>query len=170
MVTFNEVQAQLIDVGAHTKCLTVQHIKQLARELDPNEQIMTCLKGWFEGSVAILCATDKRMLILNKHTNHGNYYQVDYNSINDTVHRDRGLSSTITFYIDKKRLDFRSWRVNKVKDMYTFTQRHIIYIKEQDRLAHEKELLSLKVKKPASYESRSWRALMRRVGNASIIN
>ena len=170
MVTFNDIQAQLVSAGTHTKGLGVRHIKQLARVLAPKEQIMSHVKGWHKGSVVILCATDKRMLVLSKYTEKGDYDQVDYRHITETFHKDSGLSATITFYLDNKRFEIKSWRVKKLKEFYAFAQRHIIYVQEQNILSKEIDRLSVASAKTTRFETRSWRNLMRRVGNTSIIN
>ena len=171
MITFNEVQAQLMGINSHFRFLGISEIKQLAVILQPGENIMDCLNGWCNGGVSMLCATDKRMLIVGKSTAHrrSHIQEISYETVSNMQHNDHVWSSILCVEAGGSRHEFRSWRIKRLGSLHKFVGRHISYLKEQSEATQQllrKSYFQSNVR-PAT-TSRNWSVFAKRIGNASV--
>lgn len=130
MVSFNSIQAQLVKTDAQVGNVGVEDVKALAYVLAPSEQIMVCLKGILGRTTGTLCATDKRLLFVNKKDNRMVVVEVSYESISDIVHFEKGWSAHILVTADNNVHQFRSWRKRQAKDAHMHILRHLSYVRE----------------------------------------
>ena len=137
MVSFNEIQAQLMSLDNHFRFIGIAELKQLACALQPGEQIMDCLKGWHEGAVSVLCATDRRLIIVDKKTSKTSVREIPYAGVEQVHHIDRGWSSVIRVYVPGAMFEFVSWHIKRLKHFHLFLKRHINYVKMQAESAQE---------------------------------
>ena len=171
MVSFNDVQAQLVGIDCKVKSFTVDDIRHLAKVLRPSEKIMASLRGWYHGSMSVLCATDMRIIILNQGSVATEARTLDYKSINRLRQADRGLSTVLSISITGQRHDFRTWRFHKCNDVHNFVHRHMAQLRElAAKEAHimEKTKLPLQSASHPTYMRRSWRSFVKSVGNTSM--
>ncbi len=169
MVRLNEVQAQLISLDNHFRFIGISELKQLACALQPGEQIMDCLKGWHDGTIAVMCATDKRLIIVDKNTTKDCCEEIDYVGISEIRHHDRGWSSSIHVYVPGKVYEFISWHIKRLKNLHSFMGRHLAYVKNQAEGAQEfvNKLQFQSTVRPAT-TSRNWAVFAKRIGAASV--
>ncbi len=171
MVSFNEVQAQLEGIDAHFRFLGVLEVKKIASMLHPGEQIMVCLKGWYNGAVAVFCATDQRIVIVGKHDKVSQMKCIGYADVSSIGHQDNGLMPRLTFYCSDTQYRFSSWSVKRLKNMHQFMKRHLAYVQEQAG-PNQEALFESRFEtfvKPSATR-RNMHAYVRRLGNASIIS
>ena len=169
MVKLNEVQAQLITLDNHFRFIGMAELKQLACALQPGEQILDCLKGWHKGTIAVMCATDKRLLIVDKNTTKDCCETIEYTVISDIRHQDRGWSSSIRIYVPGKVYEFVSWHIKRLKHLHTFVGRHLTHVKSQAESAQEfvNKLHFQSTVRPAN-TSRNWAVFAQRIGSTSV--
>ena len=169
MVSFNEVQAQLISLNNHFRFIGIAELKQLACALQPGEEIMDCLKGWHNGTVSVLCATDRRMIIVDKNTTKHRIQEIDYASVSEIHHIDRGLSSLLRVVVTDKSYEFISWHMKRLKQLHTFVNRHLEYVKEQAEAAQEHvDKMRFQTKLRPANTSRNWAVFAKRLGTSSL--
>jgi hypothetical protein len=169
MIGFNEVQARLMGLNNHFRFIGIAELKQLARALEPGEQIIDCLKGWHRGAVSVLCATEKRLIIVDKNTTKDAVREIDYVTIDEFHHIDKGWSSTLRMKNGAKGHEFVSWHIKRLKQIHTTVTRHIAYVKSRaqaeselvDKVAFETNI------RPAN-TSRNWAVFAQRIGNSSL--
>jgi hypothetical protein len=164
MVTFNRIQAQLVKVDAAFANLGIADVKSLARVLRPNEQIVSCLKGIYNGSQAILCATDKRILLLRSKNQSTQINELSYDSVVSTKRSEKSWSSYIHVSTIDQTYSFKSLRKRQSKALYEFIARH----SQQMRVMAEQSKPNYSIpKKFAHYTHvRSMRAL----GDTALVN
>ncbi len=171
MVTFNDVQAQLEGIDSHFRFLGVTEVKKIASMLESDEQIMVCLKGWYNGATTVFCATDKRIVIVGKHDRTTQLKCIGYESLSKVHHQDNSLVPKITFHSNDKNYHFSCWRAKRLKQMHLFIKRHLIYMQEQSDATQDqlfKSRLNNKVSVPGA--KRNLHTFAQRLGNASIIH
>lgn len=169
MVSFNEVQAQLISLNNHFRFIGIGELKQLACALQPGEQIMDCLKGWHNGQVSVLCATDQRLIIVDKNTTKNRFQVIDYVGIEDITHVDKGWSSLIRVRVPGKVYEFVSWHIKRLKHLHSFMMRHIQYVRDQAEGAQELvDKLRFETNIRPGSTSRNWAIFAKRIGNSSL--
>ena len=168
MVTFNEVQAQLMSINKRSRTLNVQEVKQIASILEENEQIMACLKGWHKGSVALLCATDKRVLLLDNGNMQAPLQVIEYHNVVRLQQSTTGWMCNFAVVSKDQKHEFKVWGMKRARDLHQFMHRHILYLQ---KLSLENALLAdvPKITAKPAYTGKSWRALMRKMGNAATL-
>ena len=171
MVSFNDVQAQLIKLNTQFRFIGIGELKQLSYALQPGEQIFDCLKGWHKGTIAVLCVTDQRLIIVDKHTTKTNlqYWTIAYEAIEHLKHIDRVWSSLLQVKTEDAIFDFASWHISRLKQLHAFMGRHITYVKERSEAAQElvdKVRFQTTIRPTAT--SRNWAVFAQRLGNSSL--
>ncbi len=169
MVKFNDVQAQLIGLQGQFSFLGVAEVRQMAHVLEPDEQIMDCVKGWANGAVCILCATDKRVLLVDRTCDAQTVKQINYESVSAIRPTMRGFIAELTVSDRDVHHAFRSWRVKRLRDIHTFIDRHQAYVKDiaeakQEKVRKEKFHTTIR---PVS-TSRNWSVFAKRIGATSV--
>lgn len=130
MIRFNEVQSQLETSRSPFRSVGVVEVKNLAKILDQGEQIIACLKGWHNGRMGFLCATDKRIIIMSNTGQRCKVYEVTYNDIVDIYHSEKSVTSYITIAAHSYTHVFRAWRSKNVRTVRAELKRHLIYLHE----------------------------------------
>lgn len=169
MVSFNEVQAQLISLNNHFRFIGIAELKQLSIALQPGEQIMDCLKGWHNGTVSVLCATDQRLIFVDKTTTKNSVREISYDLVEKLHHIDRGWSSVLRLYVPGSMFEFVSWHIKRLKHLHLFIDRHVSYMKEQAESAQELvDKIRFQTSIRPAETSRNWAVFAKRIGNSSL--
>ncbi len=170
MVSLNEVQAQLMSHESQFRYIGIAELKQLSWALQPGEQIMDCLKGWSGGMTTVLCATDKRLILLDKRTTKTTVQEIDYEFIQKLEHHDRGWSSVLRVHMSGKRYEFMSWHIKRLKTFHGYIERHVQYVKGQAKGAQElvDAIVFETNVRPKESTSRNWIIFAKRIGTSSL--
>lgn len=84
-------------------------IKLLPRLLEPGEKILECLNGWYENGIALLVATDQRVLLVDqKAFNFLKVESLDLKEIDKVDHGHHIMGSRLTVVTKSATLHFRS--------------------------------------------------------------
>jgi len=169
MVSFNEVQAQLITLNGSFRYIGIAELQQLACALQPGELIMDCLKGWHGGTLSVLCATDRRMVIVDKNTTKSRCQEIHYSSIEEIHHLAKVWTSTILVTTSGDKYEFLSWHVKRLKTLHVFIKRHMEYVKEQSEAAQELvDNVRFQSNIRPARTSRNWAVFAQRIGATSV--
>ena len=87
----------------------VKEIKQLPKLLEPGERILECLNGWYENGLALLVATDRRVLLVDqKAFNFLKVESLELHEIDKVDHSHHIMGSRLTIKTQSAILHFRS--------------------------------------------------------------
>lgn len=131
MVSLEEVQNQLERINAsfrfwgHAEMIELQHI------LIPGEQIQVCINGRYEGGFAMLCATDQRLLLIDKKPMYLTMEDVRYDMIAEVDFSHRLIDATIRVCTPNKNLVFTSWKRPELRKMTAYLQHRVIEMRQQ---------------------------------------
>jgi hypothetical protein len=105
--------------------LELQHI------LIPGEQIQACLNGRYEGGFAMLCATDQRLLLIDKKPMYLTLEDVRYDMVSEVDFSHRLLDATVRVCTPMKTLVFTAWKRADLRKMTTYLQQRVIEIRQR---------------------------------------
>ncbi len=106
-------------------------IDELEKILVPGETVLECLNGFYSGGFALICATNLRLLLIDKKPFMLNVEDLRYDMITEVDYHARLLDATAIIHTPSKKLEFRSWRQKQLRSLSTFIQRHIMQLRQQ---------------------------------------
>jgi hypothetical protein len=106
-------------------------IDELEKILVPGETILEVLNGFYTGGFAVLCATNLRLLLVDKKLFMLTVEDVRFDSINEIDYHSRILDASAIIHTPSKQLKFTSWRQRDLRSLVTFVQRHIMQLRQQ---------------------------------------
>ena len=130
MVHFNDIHTQLMRSKSQIKFVGVEEVRKLSRIIEPEEQIMALIKGWHSGALTIMCATDKRIILLplSRATTHD---EVSYTDITTVARHEKPVGMQLVLETNTMVYMLRTWHKKYLVDMHQFIERHALYIHEQ---------------------------------------
>lgn len=164
MVTFNEIQAQLVALDPRFRFMGISEVRKLARLLDPNEQIFECMKGWHKGRATLLCATDKKILYIDVRSVERTLPHIEYSNIKKIYLHQSGMLKSVFIHTNAEVVEFMVLRKKNAKALKVTIERHITYI--NNALAFSGRLDTKAA--PTRHTYKTWRSLVKKMGSASI--
>ncbi len=131
MVTREAVEQQLRAIDAKVHFWGRPEVEELPRILVPGEKIMACLNGYYEGGLAMLCATDQRILLIDKKVFHLTVEDLQYDMISEVDYGAQLISGTVRIRTPGKTLTFTALRPKILRDLVSFIQQRLIEIRQQ---------------------------------------
>jgi hypothetical protein len=122
MVQMQVVDDQLKAIGADFHFWGRAEIKELRSILVQGEQIAHCLNGRYEGGFAVLCATDRRLLLIDKKPFYLSLEDVRYDMISEVDFNHRLLDATVTICTVNKKVKFTSIRGTTLRSLTAYLQ------------------------------------------------
>lgn len=101
-------------------------IKELPHIIHEDEKILECVNGLYEGGVALLVASDQRVLLVDKKP--FNFLTVEdlrFDMINEIDYSHRLLSATIIISTGSKTLRFSSLNQGRLRHLISLVQEHM---------------------------------------------
>jgi hypothetical protein len=162
MVHFNDIHTQLMRSKSQIKFVGVEEVRKLSRIIEPEEQIMALIKGWHSGSLTIMCATDRRIILLpmSRTTEH---YEVSYTDITTVARHEKPVGMQLVLETNTMVYMLRTWHKKYIVDMHQFIERHALYVHEQQAL-YEEEVYKIPVQ--LAHLSRHLRTIQKMQGLA----
>jgi hypothetical protein len=130
MVTLQEVEQQLKAIGASFQVWGRAEIKELRHVLAPGERITHCLNGRYEGGFAVLCATDRRLLLIDKKPFYLTLEDLRYDMISEVDYSHRMIDATVRICTVNKTLRFYSWHNTDLRKLTAYVQDRITEIRQ----------------------------------------
>ncbi len=131
MVTALEVQQQLKTLGVEISFWGRAEMRELQHILVPEEQITHCVMGRYEGGFALLTATDRRLLLIDKKPLYLTLEDVRYDMISEVDFSHRLMNATVNIHTVNKVLNFTSMRNNHLRKLTAYLQDRVMTVRQQ---------------------------------------
>ncbi len=158
MVDFKTVEKQLKAIGCNFRYFGRPEIKELGHILMPNETIAQCVNGQYEGGMALLCATDQRLLLIDKKPMYLTIEDIRYDMITEVGYSHKMMDASIRVFTANKNLIFTSVGVKRMRIILNHVQQRVTEVRQRQTEAqaaeiklanHPEEVLSEAIHQPA---------------------
>ena len=119
------VKQQLEKIGTDIRFWGRSEANELPKILFPGEQIMHALNGRYERGFALLCATDQRLLLLDKKPLILCFEDMRYEMVSEVDYTEEILTATLKLQTPGRTLRFRSFRISKLRNLTNFIQEEV---------------------------------------------
>jgi len=136
MVTAEEVKKQLEAIGVEFHLWGKAELRELERILVPDESIIHCVKGRYDGGFAVLVTTDRRLLLIDKKPFFLTLEDFRYDMISDIEYDHRLLDATVRVRTASKESRFTSTRISKLRALTAYTQDRMMAVKHNPIILH----------------------------------
>ena len=131
MVTMRAIEDQLQRINSPIKYWGRAELRELQHILVEDEQIQFCLNGRYKGGFALLCVTDRRILLVDRKLFYLTLEDIRYDMISEVDYNYRLLDATIKVCTPNKNLEFTSYKKADLRKMTAFVQSHVMNIRQQ---------------------------------------
>ena len=141
MVDRDYIKSQLTKIGFGTSRINRAEIQELENILLPDETIYECVNGYYEGGVALLVATDIRVLLIDKKPlGFLNVDDMRFDMISDIDYTHRIIGAQININCGMRNLVFKSYNQPRLRKAIGHIQQRMSEIKkEQNQHASEQK-------------------------------
>lgn len=143
MVSLEEVEWQLKQIGANFRFWGRSEVVELQHILIPGEQIQVCINGRYEGGFALLCATDQRLLLVDKKPMYLTLEDVRYDMVSEVDFSHRMVDATIHVCTPTKTLRFTALRKTDLRKMTGYLQHRVLEIRQHAMQQHAQQVQPL---------------------------
>lgn len=133
MVTLQEVDAQLERVGLRNKFFGRPEVRELCHILAPGEVIQHAVNGQYEGGFAMMLATNRRILLIDKKPWFLTMEDIRYDMVSEVDYYARLLDSTVHLITIGKKLTFTSWRQHRLRELVRYIQHRVMQLRHMDQ-------------------------------------
>lgn len=95
---------------------------EIQRLLLPDEVIVGMVGGYYSAGMATICATTKRLLLVDKKWLRMSYEDIRYSSINEVQFSQQGFLASVHFFYTGRDLHFRSWYRSELRGLSQYIQ------------------------------------------------
>lgn len=132
MVDRSYVESQLKKIKFGTGRVNRAEILELENILLPDETIYECVNGFYDGGVALLVATDVRVLLIDKKPmGFLNIDDVRFDMISDIDYAHRIFGATISINCGNAKLVFKSYNQQRLRKLIGHVQHRMSEIKKE---------------------------------------
>jgi hypothetical protein len=132
MLQMSIIDDQLKAIGADFRFWGKAEIKELQQILVQGEQIMHCLNGRYEGGFAVLCATDRRLLLIDKKLMFLTLEDVRYDMIAEIDFNHSLIDATVRICTVNKKVRFTSLRNGELRKLTAYLQDRVMETRHQN--------------------------------------
>jgi Bacterial PH domain len=129
MVTYATVEQQLKAAGCNFRFWGRSELRELCNILLPGETIAQAVNGQYDAGFALLCATDFRVLLIDKKPKYLTLKDIRYDMITELDFSGRMLNSNVKIYTPNKELRFTTTNTTRLRKLYTHTQHKVMEIR-----------------------------------------
>lgn len=131
MVRTEDVKSQLSRIGVNFQFMCRAELRELPSILFDNEQIHHVVRGRYEGGWAIVCATNQRVLLIDKKPFYLTIEDMRYDMIADVEYNQRLVDSSIRLGTVNKTLRFRSFNHGSLRLITSFIQQQVMAFRQR---------------------------------------
>ena len=131
MIHVDEVNRQLLRIGVNFKLWCRAEIRELPKILFEGEQMQHVLRGRYEGGFALFCATDRRVLLVDKKPFYLTLEDIRYDMISDVQFNQRLVDSTIRLGTVHKTVSFTGYSQHKMREFTNYVQKQVMFYSQQ---------------------------------------
>jgi len=138
MIELTRLEEQLKAINFKIGRVNRPEVNELQNILHEDEIIAECVSGFYEGGIALLVATDLRVLLIDKKPmGYLNVDDIRFDNINDIDYSHRLMGAQISISCGMKTLFFKSYNQPRLRSLITKVQHRISQIKQEQ---HQHEL------------------------------
>ncbi len=130
MVSVLEVERQLKRIGVSFRFWGKAELRELPKILMEGEQIQGCINGRYEGGFAMVCATDQRLLLIDKKPMFLTLTDLRYDMISEVDYGYQMLNASINVCTPNKTFAFQAWRQKELRDIAVYVQKRVIELRQ----------------------------------------
>jgi hypothetical protein len=131
MVSLTTVEAQLKKIGCNFRYWGRAELKELCHVLLDGETIASCINGQYEGGFALLCATDTRVLLVDKKPRFLTLKDIRFEMITEMDYSHRLLNATIRLFTPNKELRFTAMNQRRLRQLFHYVQHRVVETRQQ---------------------------------------
>jgi hypothetical protein len=138
MVHWSKVEEQLERIGCNFKVWGRSEARELCHVLFDDENIRHAVNGQYPNGFAMLCATDHRVLLIDKKPmNYVNIEDIRFEMISEFDFSRRLVNSRVSICTPTKTLVFTSWNQHQLRALLTYVQQRVIEIRQYQFMAQQ---------------------------------
>ena len=155
MVDLKTLEEQLKKAGCNFRFWGRSELRELQHILMEGENIAFGVNGRYSGGFALLCVTDRRILLIDRKPMYLTIEDVRFDMVAEVDYSYRLIDATIRVFTPNKSLIFTSWTQHKLRDLARYTQQRVMEIR-QYYLAQQFTQESEQVSEPAKQSTASF--------------
>ncbi len=132
MVELQKVESQLHKVGLKNRFFGKPEIRELCHILAPNEVIKHAVLGQYEGGFALMAATDRRILLIDKKPWFLTMEDIRYDMVSEVDFYARLLDASVSIITINKTLTFTCWKQDRFRDLVRYIQHRVMELRHID--------------------------------------
>lgn len=132
MVDIKSVQKQLKGIKFGGSLWNQAEIRELPNILHEGEKVAECANGVYEGGLALMVATDQRVLLIDKKPL--NYLTVEdlrFDMINEIDYSHRLMGAAVTISSGSKTMKFKSYNQARLRRLINLVQQRMSEVKQE---------------------------------------
>lgn len=137
------VEQQLKNIGVRPGAWNRAERRELPKLMFEDEVIKHLINGHYEGGFAMLCATNYRVILIDKKPLYLTVEDIRYEMISDVMYNHRLLDATIIIGTLHKSISFTGYNTHTLKEMTVFTQQKALEARSQQFVMREETLGNL---------------------------
>ena len=137
-IKLTELEDQLRQIGCNFRFWGRAELRELANVLLPGEQVRHCINGQYEGGFAMLCATDQRVLLIDKKPMYLTLEDVRFDMVAEVDYNHRLLNATMHICTPNKMLRFTAYNQARLREFFVYVQQRVMEIRQH--YMHQMEL------------------------------
>lgn len=131
MVNPDEVKRQLAEIGANSLLWGRAELRELPKILFEGEKLHHVLNGRYEGGFAVICATNYRVLLIDKKPFYLTIEDTRYEMISDVQFNHRLIDASIWIGTVHKKMTFMAYNHAKLRNLTQFVQQQVMQSRQQ---------------------------------------
>ncbi len=131
MVSTKQIEKILKKNGTTFTSFSMPEIRELRHILTEHEQVKFCISGRYEGGFALLCATDQRLLLVDKKFMYLTIEDIRYDMIVEVDYSYRLMDAAMSVITPNKTLRFVSTKKQPLRNTATFVQHRVMALRQQ---------------------------------------
>jgi hypothetical protein len=142
MVHISIIEARLNKLGFKASMWFKPEIKELQHILMDNELIAGCVAGRYFGGFALLVATDRRLLLIDKKLPYISIEDIRYDMISEIDYGAQMFDSTITIFTVNKQHRFNSWRhKHHLRNLTQYAQQRVMEVRQHQTSPQQQDIM-----------------------------
>lgn len=126
MMSLKTVEEQLKKIGCNFRFFNRAEVRELSHILLDSETIAQCIGGQYEGGYALLCATNSRILLVDKKPKYLTLKDIRYDMITELDFSRRLMNSTINVFTPNKTLRFTGYNQYRMRQLFHHAQEKVM--------------------------------------------
>lgn len=130
MRSANDVDTQLKRIGVNFQIFCHAELAELPKILFANEELVQVVRGYYDGGLAILCATNQRVLLVDKKPFYLTIDDMRYEMLADVEFNHRLLDASVHLGTVNKTLKFTAYNQKKLRELTHFVQEQVMHFRQ----------------------------------------